>query len=297
MNQHYDGTHHDDSDHNNHDADELEKRLYTIGLARPSEKYLRIPEQLASTSSATAWLNWRWLSVAAAAIVIASGAILSLSTIDSGVFPAEPPVLATEDSNPAVETTSAIAGRYMEGMHYTALPNPIGLTDGSTTEVSMFFWYPCWPCSSFEEHLAAWESDLPADIILTRIPAIWSAEMRFQAQAYYTAQLLGVEDETHRRFYTAFQKNNSTINSEQDLQLFFEGFGVSALEFMRLFHSDVLQERIQQAEQANNDYQIQSTPSLFVAGKYAISPQTAGGLEEMLEVADYLLELETQRVR
>ena len=109
------------------------------------------------------------------------------------------------------------------------------------------------------------------------------------------AQLLAVEDVTHRQFYTAFQRDNATINSELDLQLFFEGIGVPAFEFMRVFHSDLVQERIEQAVQANYDYQIQFTPALFVAGKYAISPQSAGGLEEILEVTDYLFELEHRR--
>lgn len=293
MNQHYSGNY----PNNDHEADEFEKRLSSIQLARPSEKYLRIPEQLASTSTAAGWLNWRWLSVAAAAIVIASVAIMNLSMVDSTISPLEPPLLASENRNLLPEPSPAIAARFIEGTHYTVLPSPVGFADGATTEVSMFFWYPCWPCATFEEHLTAWESELPDEVTLTRIPAIWSAEMRFQAQAYYSAQLLGVEDETHLKFYTAFQKDNSTINSEQDLQLFFEDFGVSALEFMRAFHSDALQERILLAEQSNNDYQVQSTPSMFVAGKFAISPQTAGGLEEMLLVADYLLELETQRVR
>jgi thiol:disulfide interchange protein DsbA len=164
------------------------------------------------------------------------------------------------------------------------------MSDSITTQVVAFFWYPCWPCSEFEEHLTSWENNLGDDVTLTRVPAIWSSAMRFHARAYYTVQALGVLDQTHRQFYIEFEKDSPTVANEEELQKFFATIGISASDFYAAYHSETTLDFLQHAEAENIAYQTQSTPSMFVVGKYGISPFGAGGFPEMLEVTDFLIE-------
>lgn len=291
MNQHYD---HDSNDN----PDELEKRLSAASLVAPSAEYKQIPSRLQAKVITRGWGQLRWISAGALVCFIAT---LALMQFDFGGFDATGEhqsnnLIAENTEQLSQSNQTNLAGtftpeqQYISGTHYIELSNPVDLSDSTTTEVVAFFWYPCWPCSEFEEHLSYWESELSEDITLTRIPAIWSATMRFHARAYYTAQTLGVLDRTHRQFYIQFEKDNPTISNEEELQQFFSSIGISTAEFISAYGSDTTMQLLQNAEEENRAYQIQSTPSMFVAGKFGISPQGAGGFQEMLDVTDFLVD-------
>lgn len=291
MNQHF-----DNSDDVN--PDDIEKRLAALSLVSPSENYNQIPNVLQTKTSDRKWSHWRGLSAgllscAAIALLLAN---FYLPAPNSSVSLAPENRLAESGvATPLNDRTIVTADMseerpFVEGEHFIELSDPIELSDRTTTEVVAFFWYPCWPCSEFEDYLANWESELGEGVTLRRMPAIWSSAMRFHARAFFTAQELGVLDRSHRQFYAEFDRDAPTITDEPDLQRFFEGLGISGAEFTRAYNSQATMNLLQSAEEANRAYRIQSTPSLFVAGKYGISPAGAGGLRAMLDVVDYLLE-------
>lgn len=291
MNQHYDHSSEDN-------LDELEKQLASVSLVAPTDSYHRIPESFKTGGdSPTAAENrfWPWFAIPVLCGVFAFGLYSFFQSKDS--------ILATEnriaDSDRSSSSTnapdeaalmaSAPESPFQEGTHYFELANPLDMSDSAATEVVAFFWYPCWPCNEFEELLTDWAANLPAGVTLIRVPTIWSEEMRFPAQAYYTAQLLGVLDRAHRQFYLEFEKNEPTITGEIELQLFFAGLGISAARFNEVFHSAEVQNLVDSAVQSNRNYEVQATPTLFVHGQYRIS-SAPGGHAEMLEVANYLID-------
>lgn len=290
MNQHIDS---DDET----SIDDFEKRLAAMSLVTPTAQYGLIPGKLQKSAN-TRWGRWHWLTAGA---LFCAMAVLAISFkgfiyvdsfienhVDTSV--AENSGTATQGKQGGLVGTIAAEPRFIPGKHYIELPNPIAVPDRTTVEVLAFFWYPCGPCFEFEEILNSWESEQSDGITLTRVPAIWSPTMRFQARSYFTAQVLGVLDNSHSQFYEAFEKDNTTITNEEELQLFFGTIGISAAEFLRAYYSETTMQLLEQAEMLNRTYNIQSTPVLFIAGKYGISPQGAGGLQEMLEVADFLIE-------
>lgn len=291
MNQHF-------NNNSEENSDEFEKRLSAISLVTPSEKYKQIPDRLQTEVTTQDWGHWRWLAAGALACsaVILVLTDIDLTNLDSTMetqpenFVAESSGSLLQDNQPELTGSLSAEQRFVAGNHYIELRNPIDMSDSTTTEVVAFFWYPCWPCSEFEEYLTSWESELSDDVTLTRIPAIWSSTMRFHARAYFTAQVLGVLDQSHRQFYIEFEKDSPKVANEEELQQFFSTIGISAAEFLRAYHSETILELLDYAEEENRVYQIQSTPSIFVAGKYGISPQGAGGFQEMLEVTDFLIE-------
>ena len=290
MNQHFDNSGTDDND-------ELEKRLAAVSLVAPSENYRQIPTALQTKIPSQSW-GFR-VRLAPSALACAVALLLVTAIYFSNSSPGlnvESEQLAMEgggSSLPSVEQVlvadTSDVPHFVAGEHYIELTNPIGETNATSTEVVAFFWYPCWPCSVFEDYLADWESELGDSVSLTRMPAIWSSAMRFHAQAYFTAQQLGVLDRAHRQLYIELERDAPSITNEQELQQFFSTLGVTDEEFLRAYHSQATLDLLQAAELANRAYQIQATPSVFVAGRYGISPASAGGLQEMLEVADFLL--------
>ena len=290
MNQHYDFT----LDSN---PDEFEKRLSEFSLISATDHYGQIPARLHSTLPEHRPLYWKWLVGGAAACLLIALAITKIDFLD---FDTEIIQKAASHNVSAIDisqqsSAGGLAGEpeFVSGIHYIELQNPISVPDTDTIETVAFFWYPCNPCSEFEAYLTQWESELSNGVVLRRIPAIWSSEMRFHARAYYTAAQLGVVDDVHRQFFIEFARNRPAIRNEEDLLAFFVSIGVSASRFSASYHAETTLNWLQQAESENMTYQVQSTPSLFVAGKYAISPLGAGGLREMIEVANFLIQKES----
>ncbi|MCG8412842.1 MAG: thiol:disulfide interchange protein DsbA/DsbL [Pseudomonadales bacterium] len=273
------------------DFEELEKELSKISLVSPSEKYRQIPQTLQATANREIWYRRPWAAIPA---MLAVAVTVGFIALDFNQSPDVQPELANEGSNDGT-LVAAVADNeneqpYQEGTHYIALNPPIDVTDSLSTEVVAFFWYPCRPCASFEPFLSSWESELGDGIKLTRVPAIWSEEMRFHARVYYTAQELGLPTTTQEQFYAAFQNEESTIGTEEGLLEFFQRQGVAVSDFIDVYNADSTSALVDAAVLTNFAYQIESTPSLFVDGAYGISPQTAGGYPEMLEVADYVID-------
>ncbi len=273
------------------DFEELEKELAKISLIPPSEKYQQIQQTLRTKTVTGAWFRRPWAVIPAALALVAVIGTLVLDLDQSSNI--QPALISEGSSNEAVVAVladSEIEQSYREGTHFIALDPPIDVTDSLSTEVVAFFWYPCRPCASFEPFLSRWESELDDDVRLTRVPAIWSEEMRFHARIYYTARQLGLPTATQELFYAAFQSEEPTIGTEEGLLEFFLNQGVAVSDFIDVYNADSTQALVDAAVQTNFVYQIESTPSLFIDGAYGISPQTAGGYPEMLEVADYVID-------
>ncbi len=288
MNQHFDHQREDD-------RDELEKQLASISLARPSADYQQLPQALAQGKHSLLSKLWPWAAIPALLTVIALIALPQLDTADTEL-PLTLPVAELEQqrsSNPDSDNSALLASNsnppYLEGTHYVELANTLDMSDSTTTQVTVFFWYPCSHCNAFEAVLQDWIAALPENVSLVRIPTIWSAEMRFPARAFYTAQALGVADLVHRELYNQFEQDRATINNENDLREFFQRYGVSPARFDAVFNSEEIRQLVENAETSNQFYDVQATPTIFVHGRYQISGQ-AGGHQEMLNVTDYLIE-------
>ena len=127
-----------------------------------------------------------------------------------------------------------------------------------------------------------------AGVQVTQVPAIWSERMGFHARAYYTAETLGVLNRAHDRLYDAMQDRDQSLDDEQSLIRFFSELGMSASNFLAAFNSEITLSKVSLAEFANQNYQIQATPTLYVDGRYGITATTAAEFQEILTVAGYL---------
>lgn len=273
------------------DLQKLEEQLSKLSLTPSSENYQQIGQLLRAKEAAVVWYRHPWAMIPAALAVVA---LVGMFALDFNPTPGPQPQLANEGSEEdlliAAVSDSDNDQPYLEGTHYITLNSPVDVTDSIYTEVVAFFWYPCRPCASFEPHLSRWEAELEDDIRLTRVPAIWSEEMRFHARVYYTAQQLGLPATTQQQFYAAFQNEESPIETEEGLLEFFLTQGVAVSDFLEVFNADSTLALVDAAVQTNFTYQIDSTPSVYVDGAYGISPSSAGGYPEVLEVADYLID-------
>lgn len=199
-----------------------------------------------------------------------------------------------------VGVTAAAAADFVEGTHYVRLDEPLPTQDKSKIEVVEFFWYGCVHCFHFEPALRAWASRQPDDVYMRGSPALWNKTMGLHAQAFYTAQALGVLDKLHEPLFAALNVEPKVkLNDESSIQKFFAKYGVDKADFSKAFNSFGVASQVKQADARARSTGIEGTPELLVNGKYRISSRLGGGqsTSQMLQVADFLIDQERMATR
>jgi thiol:disulfide interchange protein DsbA len=191
--------------------------------------------------------------------------------------------------------------RFIEGVHYTRIPQPEGAAMGDTVLVEEAFSYLCSHCNTMEPYIQAWKTRLPEGVEFKRIPvefgrAIWG----LYARAYITSDVLGVVDEGHPAMMDMLWNQRRQLRSMEELAEFYSQFGVEKERFLATADSFAVDMRMKREQQLVQQYGIQGTPSMVVNGKYLVS---AGGqissFDMLLDVVDLLVarELADQSAR
>ena len=93
-----------------------------------------------------------------------------------------------------------------EGIHYKRIANPQPTANPDKIEVLELFWYGCPHCYHLEPQLDAWLEGKPDDVAFVRMPAVLGPDWELLARAYYTMELLGVEEQVHRPLFDRIHK-------------------------------------------------------------------------------------------
>lgn len=185
---------------------------------------------------------------------------------------------------------SAQPSLYVAGTHYEELPAAVRTNDADKIEVLEVFWYGCGHCFRFQPLVDHWAENAADDVDYLRYPAIWNELMKIHAQAYYTAESLGVVDTVHAPIFEAINLQNNRLQNERQLATLFARHGVSEEDFSRAFNSFQVRTKVNQAEARMRDYQIRSTPNVIVNGKYLVTTNDAVRTQQdMLAVVDFLV--------
>jgi len=180
---------------------------------------------------------------------------------------------------------------WQEGVHFERISGPESTGNGEVEVVEVFS-YMCPACRMFQPFVAGWEEQLPEQVAFRRVPVAWR-NWEPMARAYYTAEVLDIVEESHEALFVALHDRNQQFGDMRDLGRFYSQFGVEAERFESTARSFPVESKVRMGNAAVGKWQVRSTPTLVVNGKYRISPRRDGGTyEEMLRVADYLIEQE-----
>jgi len=181
------------------------------------------------------------------------------------------------------------ADNFTEGKEYTKLSRAQPTSSGDKIEVVELFWYGCPHCYHLEPFIEDWLKSKPDDVEFVRLPAILGANWELLAKAYYTAELLGVLDKTHRALFDEIHEKNNKMKDESALRAFFMQHGVTAADFDRTFNSFAVNVKINNSSLMTRRYAITGVPTLIVNGKYSTGPSLTNGNEQVMAVVDYLV--------
>lgn len=179
---------------------------------------------------------------------------------------------------------------YQAGKHYQELSEPVRTDDPDKIEVREVFAYTCSHCFRFESVFAPWIKTLPDDVNLVKTPVVWAAQMEQYARAYYTAKALGILDDVHMKIFETIHVQRYQFRGVEDWADLFAQYGADKEKVLRTFDSFGVNSQLKQADARVRAYSISGTPELIIDGRYRISARDAGSHEDMLKVADYLIE-------
>jgi thiol:disulfide interchange protein DsbA len=189
--------------------------------------------------------------------------------------------------------------QFVEGTHYERLDVAVqtGLEDTQPPQVEVVevFSYMCIHCYSFDPVLERWETDgKPATASFSRLPAVFSSDWALMAQAFYTAEVLGVSEQMHMPLFEAVHVKPINLRNEAKMaELFVNASGVTTDAFTKAFNSFFVRSRVMQAQAKSKAYGITGVPTLIVNGKYRVTGTMAGSTEGMLDVVNFLVQQES----
>jgi thiol:disulfide interchange protein DsbA len=216
----------------------------------------------------------------------------SAGEADTSSSPAdEAIVLAQSESAPAQE--DAPQWQFSEGQHFTMLTTAQGTSSApDVIEVAEVFWYGCPHCFNFDPYLKKWAPELPDDVRFIRLPVMWNPTNQIHARIFYTAEALNKLDVMHDAVFKEMHANRKPLTSENDIRNFFSRFDVSEEEFNSTFRSFGVESKLKRAKNLTQRYRVQSVPLLVINGKYLTTGPGVKNFDDMLAVAEELIERE-----
>ncbi|MCB1615395.1 MAG: thiol:disulfide interchange protein DsbA/DsbL [Pseudomonadales bacterium] len=181
---------------------------------------------------------------------------------------------------------------YQAGTDYIVLDNPIRVADPSKIEVVEVFWYGCGHCFHFEPIIEPWVKQLPEDVNFVPMPVIWNETTELHARMFYTAKQLNKLDELHSVLFNAMNIEKKKLTKQSVIQQLFEKQGIDKKDFENAFSSFSVSSQVRLAGSRVQSYGIEGTPEIVVNGKYRVSARLTGSQEKMLEVVDFLVNVE-----
>lgn len=186
------------------------------------------------------------------------------------------------------------AQTYEAGVHYQPLA---GAENKSNSEekvtVTAVFSYMCVHCANLEPSLAAWIKTLDDSVEIKHLPVVFSSSWEPMARAYYVAEISNKTAETHQAMFDEIHVNKQRMRSVDDIAEFYARFGIETEEFEKLYNSFAVDTRLRQGQVSLRNYQVNSTPTFIVNGKYRVTAAMAGSNAEMFRVLEYLIEKES----
>ena len=154
-------------------------------------------------------------------------------------------------------------------------------------EVAEVFGYWCRHCAEFQPRLSAWKRELPADVRLTYVPAVFTAGDAF-ARAYFATQHFGALDRIHDAMFTAIHgAGELPLNASVDeLASYLGQHGLDAGKAKAYMQSAAVDAQLERARQFAVHGGVEGTPTLIINGRYRITARTH---EEGLRVASQLI--------
>ena len=169
------------------------------------------------------------------------------------------------------------------------------VANAARIEVIDFFFYGCPYCNELRPFLERWRASLPADVEFRHMPVIRHDSWEPLARTYFTLEALGAVERLHEAVYVSYHDEELHMSKPDVMADWAQRHGLNRDEWLKVYHSEVVNRKVEAARKATKDYDIRGTPSGVVAGRYLTSSGLTDDVKLVTPVADLLIELARKR--
>jgi thiol:disulfide interchange protein DsbA len=177
------------------------------------------------------------------------------------------------------------------GVEYNQTQQLIPTENPAKIEVIELFWYGCPHCYVMEPLISAWAKKQAKDVEFRRVPGVPRPDWAPMAKAFYTLEALGLSEKLHSQLFDAIHKQRALRPDDEagTVAWITAQSGLDRKKVEETFNSFSTNTKLTRAMQIFRASGATGVPSLIIDGKYLTSSTLAGGNEESLKVADYLI--------
>lgn len=139
-------------------------------------------------------------------------------------------------------------------------------------EVIEFFSYSCSHCYVFETPLKKWQSENGKQRHITRVHIKRTDNNDLHQRLYFALEKLGVENDVHMKVFNEIHVQHNKLKTAESIIVFATKLGIDKKMFLESFNSQEVTSRIKSAQKLIDAYQIRSTPTLVISGRYKTGP-------------------------
>jgi thiol:disulfide interchange protein DsbA len=189
-------------------------------------------------------------------------------------------------------STAVMAGTPQNGTEFAQTAQVMSTDNPSKIEVTELFWYGCPHCYVLEPQLSAWVKSLPKDVTFKRVPGLPRPDWAPMAKAFYVMEALGLSEKLHSKLFEALHKQKAFLPNDEKATIDWitKESGLDRKKVETEFNSFSLNTKINQAAQIFRASGATGVPALIIDGKYITSVTMAGGNQEVLNTANYIIE-------
>ena len=181
---------------------------------------------------------------------------------------------------------------FVEGTDYQTISPAVKTTQPDKVVVTEMFWYGCPHCFRFEPYVERWAESLPEGVVFEQVPSSLNPHWTEHARAYYSFQLMGALDKTHRQFFDAIHLQRRRLTNVDSIAEFVVEQGLDEKAFREFYFSFPVETQIRKNNGREKRYGHRGVPAVIVNGKYLVSASLAGSNERMIQIMNYLVALE-----
>lgn len=181
-----------------------------------------------------------------------------------------------------------------EGAHLARPGLPQPLRAAAPHEAVEFFWYDCSHSAALEEPLARWAARHTGEVVLHRVPAIWTGgpDERVQtahARLFYTLERLGAVDRLQARVFRAVRTEEADLTTEDAAAEWAAEQGLDERDFRAAYRSSEVDRAVAAVPALFARYAVDELPTVVVDGTSRTAPSRAGGVAGMPAELDRLI--------
>jgi thiol:disulfide interchange protein DsbA len=224
--------------------------------------------------------------------------------------PAASTTTAQAPAAPAAPATPFVDdGKWVEGKHYFRIePAQAKVSSTDKIEVAEVFSYGCPACNAFHPTMRELVKQLPANAAIAYLPASFMPQENWPMlqRAFLAAQALGVAEKADDAMYDAVWKTKelsamqtesslkpaSALPTLDDASKVYAKFGADPKEFLAVANSFAINTKVKRSDDLLKAYGVEETPTIVIDGKYRFTARSAGGYDQAVELALWLVSKE-----